>query len=73
MVQEGLPIFVGEVAKYEIKGGHLHVVYRRLGLELVVPISIAVASLAVVGQAIEDWSGEQSGKVEQWRGHAASA
>jgi hypothetical protein len=61
------PIYMGDVPDYEVKGDHMHIVWR--DLEIVLPVSVMLAGMAGAKRAIAEWQQDHSGEVVQLGKH----
>jgi hypothetical protein len=61
----GMPIFMGDVPEYVVKGDHMHIIWR--SLEIVLPVSVMLAGIGSARAAIAKWQVEQSDTVVELR------
>lgn len=50
---QSLPVFMERVPEYEVRGGHMHIMWQ--DLELVLPVNVMLKGMAGARQAIEEW------------------
>ena len=60
-MDQRLPIFMEEVPDYEVRDGHMHIIWREL--EIVLPVCVMLAGIAGARQAIERWQQSHQGQI----------
>lgn len=48
-----MPLYMGEIPSYDVRGDHMHIVWREL--ELVLPVPVMLAGMASAQEAIAKW------------------
>lgn len=66
-MRQRLPIYMGEVPEYQVRGDHMHIVYGEM--EIVLPVSVMLAGMASASEAIARWQVDQLGRVVGIGGH----
>lgn len=48
-----MPFYMGEVPDYEVRGDHMHIIWR--DMEIVLPVSVMLAGMGSAREAIAKW------------------
>jgi hypothetical protein len=58
-VGQRMPIFMGEVPKYQVQGDHMHIIWR--DIELVLPVGVMLSGMVSAEEAIAKWKLDRTG------------